>query len=56
MKEKVLIILLCVFGLIAVFYGMTKENNGVFILGLIFIIGGYLLIRKRLKQSIQEKR
>ena len=56
MKKKILIILLSVFGLMAVFYGMARENNVIFILGLIFIGGGYLLIRKRLKESIQEKR
>ena len=56
MKEKILIILLSGFGLMAVLYGMARENNVIFILGLIFVIGGYILIRKRLKKSIQEKR
>ena len=55
MKQKVCIILLCVIGLIGVFYGMVRENNLIFIVGIIFVIVGYLMLRKRLKESIRQK-
>lgn len=53
--EKALIALTCVLGIFAVTYGMVKENNPVFIIGLLFIISGYLLIRKKLKASFPNK-
>ena len=55
MKEKVLIILVCVIGLTAVCYGIARDNNWVFIIGLMFVAGGYLMIRKRVKASINKK-
>jgi hypothetical protein len=55
MKEKALIVCLCVFGLLAVSYGMFRENDMVFIIGLLFVIGGYLLIRRKLKESIRKR-
>ena len=55
MKEKVLIILVCVIGLTAVCYGMVRDDNWVFIIGLMFVVGGYLMIRKKLKASINQK-
>ena len=55
MKEKALIVCLCVFGLLAVSYGMFKENDVVFIVGVLLVIGGYLLIRKKLKESIRKR-
>jgi hypothetical protein len=55
MKEKALIILLCVIGISAVAYGMIEDNHPIFIIGLLFVIGGYLLIRKKLKESVQKK-
>ena len=55
MKEKALIVCLCVFGLLAVGYGMFKENDMVFIVGVLFVIGGYLLIRRKLKESMKRK-
>ena len=51
-----MITLVCVIGLTAVFYGMVRDNNLVFIIGLMFVAGGYLMIRKRLKASISERR
>ncbi|OPL11847.1 MAG: hypothetical protein AVO38_15405 [delta proteobacterium ML8_D] len=38
-------------GILAVFYGMLAKNNLVFIIGIVCIIGGYLLIRRRLKRN-----
>jgi general stress protein CsbA len=55
MKEKIVIILLCLIGLAAVSYGMITDNDVVFIIGIIFVIAGYVVIRKRIKKSIQEK-
>lgn len=55
MREKILTTLICVFGISAVTYGMVKDNNVIFIVGLLFIIGGYLLIRKRLKESMKRR-
>ena len=55
MGERIITALLCVFGISAVSYGMIKENHIIFILGLLFVVGGYLLIRKRLKTIIREK-
>ena len=55
MKEKALITLLCIVGVLAVSYGMIKDNNVVFVIGLAFIVGGYLLIRRKLKQSVQKR-
>ena len=55
-KEKVLLILACAAGLSAVFYGMAKDNDVVFIVGLLIVIGAYLVIRKRLKTSLGGRR
>jgi arginine exporter protein ArgO len=54
-KEKAFIIILCVVGLVAVSYGMTMDNDVIFIIGIIFVIAGYLMIRTRIKKSIREK-
>jgi LPXTG-motif cell wall-anchored protein len=55
-KEKVLVIFACAAGLSAVFYGMAKGNDVVFIIGLLLVIGAYLVIRKRLKASLGGRR
>ena len=55
MNEKVVTVLLCVFGILAVAYGMLRDNDVIFIIGILFIIGGYLLIRRKLKASIRDK-
>ena len=56
MKEKIALIVLCSGGIAAIFFGMVKENNGVFVVGIILVIGGYLMIRKRLKESVPKKK
>jgi general stress protein CsbA len=55
MKEKAYIIILCVVGLVAVSYGMITDNDVIFIIGIIFVIAGYLIIRIRIKKLIREK-
>jgi hypothetical protein len=54
-KEKTLTILVCVIGILAVSYGMIKDNTVVFIIGLLFVLCGYLILRKKLKESIRNK-
>ena len=44
---------ICVIGIVAVAYGMANDNNLIFILGLVFVIAGYLLLRRRIKESIR---
>ena len=40
-------------GVSAVAYGMLKVNNLIFIIGMLFVIGGYVLIRVKIKKSIR---
>ena len=48
-----LIAVLCSIGILAVSYGMLTKNNLIFIIGLLFVIGGYLLVRRKLKHHIR---
>jgi len=54
LKNKTLIILICVIAVVAISYGMLNDNNLIFIVGLLFVIGGYLLIRRRIKDYIKK--
>jgi hypothetical protein len=49
LHSKSLIVFICAIGVVEVSYGIIEDNNLVFILGLLCIIAGYLLIRRRLK-------
>ncbi len=51
LKKKYLIILICIIGISAVSYGMLNYNRIIFIIGLVFVIWGYVLIRKKIKES-----
>lgn len=53
LKNKYLIAPICVIGIAGVGYGMTNDNNPIFIIGLVFVIAGYLLIRRRIKGSMR---
>ena len=55
MKEKALILVVSLFGILGVGYGMMNKNHPVFIAGLVLVIAGYLMIRKKLKAHIREK-
>lgn len=55
MKGKALILVVCLFGILGVSYGMMNKNHLVFIAGLVFVVAGYLMIRKKLKEYIREK-
>ena len=48
LKQKALILIICTIGIVAVSYGVAKDNNVVFVIGIAFVIGGYLLIRRRM--------
>ena len=52
-NSKILVVLICVIGVVGISYGMLKNNNLIFIMGLVFVSGGYLLIRKKIKDSIR---
>jgi len=52
--EKSIIVFLCAIGMFCIVYGMGKENNTVFIAGLLLVIAGYILIRRKLKESMQK--
>jgi uncharacterized membrane protein YjjP (DUF1212 family) len=53
LKNKALVIIICMVGIVAVSYGMVRDNDFVFIIGIMLIIGGYLLIRRRIKAHIR---
>jgi uncharacterized membrane protein len=55
LKQKVLMLIICTIGIVAVIYGIVKDDNVVFVIGIVFVIGGYLLIRRRLKEHIRDK-
>jgi hypothetical protein len=55
MKENALIVVVCLIGILAVLYGMVNRNHPVFIVGLVAVVAGYLMIRKKLKAQIREK-
>jgi hypothetical protein len=54
MKEKALILVVCLFGILGVSYGMMNKDHLVFIAGLVFVVAGYLMIRQKLKEYIRE--
>ncbi|MBN1626298.1 MAG: hypothetical protein JW944_07215 [Deltaproteobacteria bacterium] len=55
LKEKILTSILCVLGVAGIVYGMMEKNNPVFIIGILFVIAGYVMIRRKLKQPIDNK-
>ena len=54
LKEKIITASLCIIGVSAVVYGMTRKNNPVFIIGMVFIVAGYIMIRRKLKESLKD--
>jgi len=53
--EKAFTATACVLGISGVAYGMVEKNDPIFIVGLFFVIAGYLLIRRKLKNRVQDK-
>jgi len=52
-KKELAISLLCIAGIFAIAYGMANKNNGLFIIGLVLVVSGYLFIRKKMKDSLK---
>lgn len=55
MVEKLLLAGACLAGACAVAYGMARKNDVVFILGILIVIGAYLVIRKKLKAALRDE-
>jgi uncharacterized Zn finger protein len=55
LKEKALVVSICIIGVVAVSYGVAKDADVIFVIGIVFVIGGYLLIRRRIKKHIRER-
>lgn len=55
MNEKILIVVVCLLGTVGVCYGLYKKDHVVFVAGLVFVIAGYLMFRKKLKSYIRRK-
>ena len=53
LTNKTPIIFICMIGIVAVSYGMLKDNALIFIIGLLLVFAGYLLIRRKIKESIR---
>jgi len=53
LTNKIPIILICMISVVAVSYGMLKDNTLIFIIGLFFVFVGYLLIRRKMKEFIR---
>ena len=53
LKHKALIFIICAIGILAVSYGVAKDDNVIFVIGILFVIGGYLLVRRRIKEHIR---
>jgi hypothetical protein len=54
-KFKHIVALSGFLGISAVAFGIYKENHTIFIIGLIIVITVYLIIRKKLKDSLHNK-
>jgi uncharacterized membrane protein len=55
LKQKALILIICTIGIVAVSYGVAKDDNVIFVIGIVFVIAGYLLIRRRIKEHIRDR-
>jgi len=51
---KPIIVFLCSIGIACIVYGMGKENDTAFIVGLLLVIAGYLLIRRKMKEFVHK--
>ena len=55
LKNKNLVVIIGIIDVVAVSYGMLTDNNLIFIIGLVLVCGCYLLMRRRIKESIRNK-
>ncbi len=49
-REKIIAIVICLLGVLGVAFGMAGDNNMLFIGGLVLVVAGYLIIRRKLKE------
>ena len=54
LHKRTLISVICLIGTAAALYGMLSNNDLIFIVGLVFVIGGYLLLRTRIKDYVRK--
>lgn len=54
-SEKIFAIVILILGLLGVVYGMMEENDVIFIAGLVFVVGSYLIIRRKLKANAKRQ-
>ena len=53
--DRLIVVFICLAGVLGVSYGMIRQNNVVFLLGLTLVIIGYLIIRRKLKSHVTSK-
>ena len=53
--EKAITVTSAIMGVSSVAYGMAAENHVLFIVGLFLVAGGYLIIRRRLKDNAKRR-
>ena len=54
-KGKTLIIVIFVVGILTTLYGMIKDKQDVFIIGLVIVIVGYAIVRTNLKRYFGDR-
>lgn len=52
---KVLISALCGVGVALTAYGLYADHDAIFVLGLVQVVAGYALLRRRLKAFLQQR-
>jgi hypothetical protein len=55
LPENIIILIFWIAGAFAIAYGMMKNNDPVFILGIVSVSIGYLIFRKRLVKRKEKK-
>lgn len=55
-RGKGLVLTLWASGAVCTGYGMIRQNDPIFVVGIVLLIAGYYVIRKELKASITRKK
>ncbi|WP_028321483.1 hypothetical protein [Desulfatiglans anilini] len=53
--EKILIAMLCLGGVAMAACGLILDNDSLFVLGLVGVVAGYSLLRKKLKAMLRDQ-
>jgi len=53
--DKTLALILCILGVSGVVYGIAKEEDVLFVVGLFLVVGGYFIIRRKLKSNAKRQ-